>query len=78
MTVTVIEPLGNDMDVYLKTPLHDHVVGRVEAENGLRVDTTATLYADLRKVHLFEPGEAGMNLSLETTSFATEPAHAPA
>src|SRR4051794_31554274 len=76
MTVNVIEPLGNDMDVYLKTSLHDPVVARVEAQSGLRVDAAATLYVDLRKVHLFEPGETGMNLSLETLSPATEPAHA--
>jgi len=76
MTVNVIEPLGNDMDVYMKTSLHDPVVARVEAQSGLRVDVAATLYVDLRKVHLFEPGETGMNLSLETLSPATEPAHA--
>ena len=29
--VNVIEPLGNDMDVYMETNLNDHVVGRVEA-----------------------------------------------
>src|SRR5262245_27245933 len=33
--VSVTEPLGNDMDVYMSTPLHDHVVGRVEAQSGL-------------------------------------------
>jgi len=76
MLVNVIEPLGNDMDVYMKSNLHDPVVARVEAQAGLQVDAAATLYVDLRKVHLFEPGEAGMNLSLETLSPATEPAHA--
>ncbi len=73
VVVKVIEPLGNDMDVYMSTPLHDHVVGRVEAQSDLAVDTQATLYVDLRKVHFFEPGETGMNL--RTTS---EPAHAVA
>ena len=33
--LNVIEPLGNDMDVYMSTALHDHVVGRVEARPGL-------------------------------------------
>jgi len=91
--VGVIEPLGNDMDVYVKTALHDHVVARVEAQEAqsgsaantafgtLQADAAATLHADLRKVHLFEPGETGMNLSLETQSVetsspATEPTHA--
>ena len=35
MKVNVIEPLGNDMDVYMSTNLHDQVVGRVEAQPGL-------------------------------------------
>jgi multiple sugar transport system ATP-binding protein len=69
--LNVIEPLGNDMDVYMNTLLHDHVVGRVEAQQGLQMNTQATVYVDLRKVHFFEPGVTGMNLSL-----AKEPAHA--
>ena len=30
---------------------------------GLQTETQATVYVDLRKVHFFEPGETGMNLS---------------
>jgi hypothetical protein len=55
----------------MSTNLHDHVVGRVEGQSDLVVYTQATLYVDLRKVHFFEPGTAGTNLS--NTS---EPAHA--
>ena len=72
LKVNVVEPLGNDMDIYMSTSLSDHVVARVESEatqggalaGGLRADTQATLHVDLRKVHFFEPGETGMNLSL--------------
>ncbi|HEY2585013.1 MAG TPA: sn-glycerol-3-phosphate ABC transporter ATP-binding protein UgpC [Tepidisphaeraceae bacterium] len=81
LKVNVVEPLGNDMDVYMSTNLNDHVVARVEAElaqggamaGGLRTDAPATFYVDLRKVHVFEPGETGMNLSL-----TNEPDHAVA
>jgi multiple sugar transport system ATP-binding protein len=66
--LNVVEPLGNDMDIYMKTSLHDHVVGRVEATQSLQMDSDATVHADLRKIHFFEPGETGMNLSLETES----------
>jgi len=76
MTVNVIEPLGNNMDVYLGTRLHDHVVGRMEAQAGLTANLAATVYVDLRKAHFFAPGETGMNLSLEKTSPIREPAHA--
>ena len=71
VSVNVLEPLGNDMDVYMSTKLNDHVVARVEADCGLVTDSQATLYVDLRKVHFFEPGETGMSLSR-----TSEPAHA--
>ena len=60
-----LEPLGNDMDVYMSTALQDHVVGRMEAEQGLGMGTAATVFADVRKAHFFEPGVTGMNLSLK-------------
>ena len=71
--VNVIEPLGSDMDVYMSTALHDHLVGRVEATSGLQMGQEATVYVDLARVHFFEPGATGMNLSN-----AQEPAHAAA
>jgi hypothetical protein len=70
--VNVIEPLGNDMDVYASTSLHDHVVARVEAHAGLQIDARAALYADARKIHFFAPGVTGMNLCQ-----ASELSHAP-
>ena len=75
----MVEPLGNDMDVYMSTKLHDHVVGRVEASQGLQMDSAATMYVDARKIHFFEPGETGMNLSLSRGTVAAgtnESAHA--
>jgi multiple sugar transport system ATP-binding protein len=71
--LNVVEPLGNDMDIYMDTTLHKHVVARVEAQMGLTMNTAATVYVDVRKVHFFEPGATGMNLGL-----ANEPAHAVA
>ena len=61
------------MDVYMSTNLRDHVVGRVEAQAGLQMNSQATAYVNLRKIHLFEPGETGMNLTQVPTS---ESAHA--
>jgi multiple sugar transport system ATP-binding protein len=73
--LNVVEPLGNDMDVYMSTPLHDQLVGRVEAEMGLTMGSSVTVYIDLRKIHFFEPGETGMNLSLPK-GIAKESTHA--
>jgi multiple sugar transport system ATP-binding protein len=74
--LNVIEPLGSHMDVYMSTSLHDYVVGRLEAQSGVQVGAEATIYVDLRKAHFFEPGDTGMNLSLETSSPTNEPTHA--
>ena len=67
LTVNVIEPLGNDVDIYMSSKLNDHIVARVEATAaqaaGLATDAQATVYVDLRRVHFFEPGETGMSLS---------------
>ena len=43
------------------------------------MNTQATVYVDLRKVHFFEPGETGMNLSLARRAVPMrlhEPTHA--
>ena len=52
------------MDGYLETNLNDHVVARVEAQSGWCGDSQVTVFVDLRKIHFFEPGVTGMNLSL--------------
>jgi multiple sugar transport system ATP-binding protein len=64
VNVTMVEPLGNDMDVYVQTKLNDQRVVRLEAQAGLERDVQVRLYADLRRAHFFEPGATGMNLSL--------------
>jgi multiple sugar transport system ATP-binding protein len=75
LRVNVLEPLGNMMDAYMSTELDNPTVGRVEAlgaaQAGLRAEGRATLHVDLRRVHFFEPGVTGMNLSK-----TSEPIHA--
>jgi multiple sugar transport system ATP-binding protein len=80
LRVSVVEPLGNTMDVYMSTELDNPLVGRVEApgdsipggaQADLRAEARVTMYVDLRRVHFFEPGETGMNLSK-----TSEPIHA--
>jgi hypothetical protein len=80
VSVGVVEPLGKEMDVYLKTPLHDHVVARIEATHGLAQSSQGTAYVDVAKVHVFEPGETGLNLTRENGEVSphNEQAHAVA
>jgi multiple sugar transport system ATP-binding protein len=76
LKVSVVEPLGNDMDVYAETAVGHRVVARVEAAEeygSTSGDSEVKMFVDLRKIHVFEPGETGMSLSLTTPR---EPAHA--
>jgi multiple sugar transport system ATP-binding protein len=73
LKVNVIEPLGHEMDVYMSNKLNDHVVARVEAAategvEGFCTDAQVKLFVNLPKVHFFEPGETGMNLSQTSES----------
>jgi multiple sugar transport system ATP-binding protein len=74
MTVDVTEPLGNTMDVFLSNGnlsqqnvsgpgSGDKATARVKAEP-LDENAQVKLYIDQSKIHLFEPGKFGTNLTL--------------
>ena len=73
-TMNVIEPLGNDMDVYLSTKYHPHVVARVPARVGLEMNRPVRVSVDLDRGHFFEPGDVGRNISLADLSPSSETA----
>jgi multiple sugar transport system ATP-binding protein len=81
LKVNVVEPLGNDMDVYMQTNLNDRVIARIEATPeaiggvGVSGGARVTMYVDPRQIHFFEPGETGMNLS-PSQGFSKELPHA--
>jgi multiple sugar transport system ATP-binding protein len=62
--LSVVEPLGEKMDLYATTPRNPHVVARVDARRDIQPGQSLHLYLDLEKVHVFEPGETGSNLLL--------------
>jgi multiple sugar transport system ATP-binding protein len=62
--VSVVEPLGDKMDVYMQTGAHDHIVCRVDAHSRIEEGMNMTMHLDMHRVHLFEPGELGRNVSL--------------
>jgi len=61
--VNVVEPLGEKMDLYASTARHPVIV-RVDAQAGLESVPRIPLHLDMRKVHVFEPGDLGVNLIL--------------
>jgi multiple sugar transport system ATP-binding protein len=75
LKVDVVEPLGSDMDVIGKTASGHQVVARIEAVEQLSGASEVNMFFDLRKIHFFEPGDAGMNLSLSSGA-TTELNHA--
>ncbi|MCC5829581.1 MAG: sn-glycerol-3-phosphate ABC transporter ATP-binding protein UgpC [Phycisphaeraceae bacterium] len=70
MVANVIEPLGSAMDVYCDTQDGNRLVARVRAEP-LEPDQQITLHVDMTKVHLFEPGTYGRNLTLPAIESGT-------
>jgi multiple sugar transport system ATP-binding protein len=76
MTTTVVEPLGNDMDVYLSTAGHPQVVARVLARGGLDPGAPVAVAVDVGRAHFFEPGDAGRTLGADASD--ATPAGVPA
>ena len=63
LNVEVIEPLGNMMDIYTTTTGKNRLVARIKAEQ-LGDPGQLRFFLDMEKVHLFEPGDHGRNLTL--------------
>jgi multiple sugar transport system ATP-binding protein len=64
VTIGVVEPLGSTMDVYTQTSENQRLVARIKAEP-LKEDSQVKMYLDMDKVHIFEPGTYGANLTLK-------------
>ncbi|MEP0848587.1 MAG: ATP-binding cassette domain-containing protein [Phycisphaerae bacterium] len=64
VSVTVVEPLGDRMDIHATTPHNETVTCRAEAATRVREDETIDLAVDMRRVHFFEQGGVQRNVSL--------------
>lgn len=73
--INVLEPLGDRVDLSLTIEGHEHVVCRTDAHQFGKLDVGGIIkvYMDVGRVHVFEPGENGVNLTL-----ARESSHAAA
>lgn len=59
---TIIEPLGDKMNVHLSTAKHRGVVAQVDAEPGLGLGTVIPIRFDLGQVHFFDGDANGARL----------------
>ena len=67
--VNVIEPLGDRVDIYMSVEGADgqsQLVCRADAyEFGkLQLGSIIRIHVDLGRVHLFEPGDQGVNITM--------------
>jgi multiple sugar transport system ATP-binding protein len=61
--VSIIEPLGDRLDVYLTTGANERLIANVEPHTRINIDEKITIYFDINKVHIFEPGDIGRNVA---------------
>ncbi len=61
-TVTLVQPLGDKMDVYLTTAKGTHLVAHMDAFSGLSTKQAHVVRFDMQRAHFFEPGDNGANL----------------
>lgn len=63
VTVDVVEPLGDEMDVRMKTGKHSGLVARISSLSGVVAGEKRVFAVDMNRVHVFEPGAFGTNLT---------------
>jgi multiple sugar transport system ATP-binding protein len=61
--ITMVEPLGDRKDIYMTTAAQKNLVGRVDAGVSVFEGQELPMYVDMDRVHIFEPGEMGVNLT---------------
>lgn len=62
--VNVVEPLGDRKDVYLTGRSGQKFIANLDPYTAIGVDDQVMIYINTEKVHIFEPGEIGQNVSL--------------
>jgi multiple sugar transport system ATP-binding protein len=63
-TIMTIEPFGDHMEVYLKNCSGRTIIARIVPNDHIKLGEKVTLYIEVGKVFVFEPGETGKNVSL--------------
>jgi multiple sugar transport system ATP-binding protein len=64
MRISVVEPLGDEKDVYLQTADGVQVIARVPSEADAVEGREVEVFFNVSGAHVFEPGETGLNMSV--------------
>ena len=67
-TVSLVQPLGDKMDVYLTTRKGTQLVAHMDAFSGLLTKQQHVVHVDMDRAHFFETGDNGRNL-IENSSW---------
>ena len=62
--IGIIEPLGDRMDVYMATRADEKMIANIDPHVKITTDDKITMYLDTNKIHIFEPGDLGINVGL--------------
>jgi multiple sugar transport system ATP-binding protein len=68
MKVTLVQPLGHKMDVYLSTAQHPRAVAQIDSHSGVRTGESMPVFFDMQRVHFFEAGDNGQKLVRNTSA----------
>ncbi len=71
LRVSVVEPLGDEKDVYLQAGDGRQVIARVPSHTDVTEGTEVEVFLDVSRVHVFEPGDPGLNVGLNGYGAAT-------
>jgi len=63
LKATLVQPLGDKMDVYLASERHRHIVAHIDAFAGIHTGEVVEMFVDMARVHFFEPGEVGKRVA---------------
>ncbi|MBN2560848.1 MAG: sn-glycerol-3-phosphate ABC transporter ATP-binding protein UgpC [Phycisphaerae bacterium] len=61
--ITLVEPLGDRKDIYMTTAAQKDLVGRVDGRVSVFEGQELPMFIDMDRVHIFEPGETGVNVT---------------
>jgi len=68
MKVTLVQPLGHKMDVYLATSQHPRSVAQIDSYSGVHTGESMPVFFDMQRVHFFETGDNGRKLVRNTSA----------
>lgn len=67
--VDVVEPLGKEMDAYIETSKGKRIIARIPGEQ-LQYDTNITMHIAVDRLHIFELGDHGKNITIPQEQIA--------